>query len=109
MATTLAWTIDSLSTSTEVINGYSEVVLTAAWRCTGTDGDYSASNYGSVGLTQPAPNDPNFIPFAQLTQDEVLGWVWETVNKDETEASVTAQVNNLVNPPVITPPLPWAK
>jgi len=108
MATTITWTIDSLSTSTQVINGFSEVVLQAAWRCTGTDGIYTASNYGSVSIAEPQPNDTNFIPFAQLTQAEVLNWVWETVNQADVEASVTAQVANLANPPVITPPLPWA-
>jgi hypothetical protein len=108
MATTITWNIDSLSTSTQVINGFSEVVLQAAWRCTGTDGTNTASNYGSVGINEPQPNDPNFIPFAQLTQAEVLGWIWETVNQADVEASVTAQVANLANPPVINLPLPWA-
>ena len=107
MAITNTWGIVQLDAYPEK-DGLTDVVFTVHWNLTGDDGEgHTGYAYGSVGVTLD-PETP-YTPFAQLTQDEVLGWVWETVNKDETEASVTAQVNNLVNPPVITPPLPWAK
>ena len=105
--TTLTWTIDWMSVSSTPVEGYTEVVLTAGWRCTGVDGDYSASNYGSASFPLPAEGG-SFTPYADLTQDQVLGWCWENgVDKTTTEASVTAQVEALVNPPVVQPPLPW--
>ncbi len=106
--TTLTWSIDWLQASTQEINGHAEVVLSAGWRLTGVDGEFSASAYGSVSFPQPEVGG-SYTPYADLTQDQVLGWVWENgVDKDAAEASVTAQVANLVNPPVVTPPLPWA-
>jgi len=49
-----------------------------------------------------------FTPYADLTQAQVLGWVWANgVDKDATEASVQAQIDSQINPTVIQPPLPW--
>jgi hypothetical protein len=106
--TTLNWTIEYMSASTQPIAGQSEVVLTAGWRCTGTDGDYSASNYGACSFPEPTTSG-QFTPYAQLTQEQVLGWIWNlSINKETTEESVTQQVATLANPPVVNPPLPWA-
>ena len=114
--TTLNWTIEYMSASTQPIAGQAEVVLTAGWRCTGTETNtvdptkpFVASNYGSCSFPEPKTGD-TFTPYAQLTQDQVLGWCYENgVDKVSTEASVTQQVATLANPPVIQPPLPWAE
>ena len=108
----IVWSIDWMNTSTQTINGFSEVVVTAGWRCTGTDNstgkDYTTSNYGSVAFVEPPAGDPNFVPYANLTQQIVLGWCWSSgVNQTEVEASVTQALANLANPPVVQPPLPW--
>lgn len=106
--TTITWQIDWMSASTQTINGFSEVVLSAGWRCNGADGNVAASNYGSVSFPEPQTGG-SFTPYAQLTESQVLGWVYESgVNQTATEEAVTNQVNNLVNPPIIQPPLPWA-
>jgi hypothetical protein len=105
---TITWSIDWMQASTQEINGFTEVVLSAGWRCTGVEGEFSSLVYGSVSFPQPEEGG-TFTPYADLTLEQVLGWVWDIgVDKDATEASVTAQVENLVNPPTITPPLPWA-
>jgi hypothetical protein len=45
----------------------------------------------------------------QLAQDQVLGWIWANgVDQAVTEAAVQQQIDNQINPPVVTPPLPWA-
>lgn len=52
--------------------------------------------------------DP-FTPYDQLTQDQVLGWCWANgVDKDAVEAQVSSQLEEMLNPPVVAPPLPWA-
>jgi len=108
MATTITWQIDWMSASTQTINGFSEVVLTAGWRCNGTDGTHSASNYGSCSFPQPTTGG-QFTPYADLTQTQVLGWCWENgVNQSATELAVNTQIGLLENPPVTQPPLPWA-
>lgn len=108
MATTLTWSINWMKASTQEINGHSEVVLDAGWTLTGTDGEYTTSAYSSVTFPQPEAGGA-YTPYAGLTQDQVLGWVWQNgVDKDAAEASVTAQLELLINPVVVTPPLPWA-
>ena len=106
--TTTTWSIDWLQASTQEINGHAEVVLSAGWRLIGVDGEYSSAAYSTVSFPQPEEGGA-YTPYADLTEEQVLGWVWENgVDKDAAEASVTEQVANLVNPPVVTPPLPWA-
>ena len=105
---TITWVIEWMSASTIEINGHSEVVLTAGWRCDGVDGTYNATVYGSVGFPQPAEGG-SFTPYAQLTQDQVLGWCWGNgVDRFTTEANVVNQIDNQINPPIIQPPLPWS-
>ena len=105
MATTINWTISQLDCKPQE-DGETDVVVTAHYQCTGVDGDYTAQVYGTAGFTY-TPGDP-FTPYADLTQEQVLEWVWGSgVDKDATEASVTAQIEAQINPPIITPPLPW--
>jgi hypothetical protein len=86
--------------------GETNVVFTVHWTCAGTDGTYNASVYSTCAV--PAPT-ANFTPYQDLTQDQVLGWIWASgVDKDATEAAVNQQIAQAINPPVVTPPLPWA-
>jgi hypothetical protein len=83
-----------------------DVVVTAAWRCNGTDGTYSGTVYGTCSFTPPDPS--RFVPYADLTLAEVLNWCFASgVDKDGCEANVATQIENQINPPIITPPLPW--
>jgi hypothetical protein len=87
------------------------VVVTAAWRCNGeqTSGSntYTGTCYGTASFEAPDPTQ--FVPYPQLTENEVLSWVWAAgIDKTATEASVQNQINNQINPPVIVPPLPWS-
>jgi hypothetical protein len=87
----------------------SDVVIVAHWRCSATevDGDktYSASVYSTCSV--PGPGTP-FTPYADLTQDQVLGWIWANgVDKAATEAAVAQQIALQKNPVVVSPPLPW--
>ena len=50
----------------------------------------------------------NFIPFDGLTEDVVLGWVWEALGdqKAEIEANLTAKVEKQLNPTTANG-MPW--
>ena len=85
-----------------------DVVVTAAWRCNGSQDGHKGTCYGTATFSAPDPNA--FIPYPQLTEEEVLGWVWASgINKASTEASVQKQIDDQINPPVIVPPLPWTQ
>ena len=111
MSATITWVIEWMQCVPQE-GQYTDVVITAGWRCTGAQTangvDYSATSYGTASFSQPAEGG-SFTPYADLTQDQVLGWCWANgVNKAATEASVQTQIDNQINPPVIQPPLPWA-
>jgi hypothetical protein len=82
-----------------------DVVITADWRCNGTQDQYSGTCYGSCSF---APPSGSFTPYEDLTEQQVLGWCFANgVDQKAIEANVTQQIADQVNPPVITPPLPW--
>jgi hypothetical protein len=101
---TLSWIIERLLVKpTE--GTYSDVVITADWRCNGSQDQYSGTCYGSCSFAAPSGS---FTPYPDLTQEQVLGWCYANgVDKTAIEANVTQQINNQINPPVIAPPLPW--
>ena len=82
-----------------------DVVITADWRCNGSQDNYSGTCYGSASF---APPTENFTPYPDLTQDQVLGWCFSNgVDQTAIETNVTQQINDQINPPVMTLPLPW--
>jgi hypothetical protein len=80
-------------------------VTVAHWRVTEVDGDYSASSYGTVGFT-PDASDPSFVAYDNLTESDVLGWVWAEVDLAATEAALTADIEAQKNP-VTADGMPW--
>jgi len=80
-------------------------VTIAHWRVTAEDGEYTASAYGTVGFTPDASAD-GFIAFDDLTEADVLGWVYEEVNQAETEAALAADIAGQKTP-VTTDGVPW--
>lgn len=104
MATTCTWSVSALDCYPQA-GGETDVVFNVHWTCSGTDGTYTSSVYSTCAV--PAPSG-SFTPYADLTQDQVLGWVWANgVDKDAAQAAVQQQIDNQINPPVVTPPLPW--
>jgi len=99
------WKIENMVVK-PVDGAYTDAVVTATWRCTIVDGVHTASNYGSMGFASPTNN---FIAYPDLTEADVLGWVWANgVNKDEVEANVARELDMQKNPPTVAKELPWA-
>jgi hypothetical protein len=70
------------------------------------DGAYTGQVYSTTSFA--VVQGEAFTPYADLTLDQVLGWVWANgVDKDATEAAVESQIEAQKNPPVVSPPLPW--
>ena len=101
---TLSWIIERLLVKpTE--GTHTDVVITADWRCNGSQDNYSGTCYGSCSFQPPSEN---FTPYDQLTEAQVLGWCYANgVDQSAIEANVTQQIENQINPPIIAPPLPW--
>jgi len=98
------WKIESMIVKPQD-GSHSDVVVTATYRCTATDGTYTASNYGSMGFASPGDD---FVAYPDLTEADVLGWCYANgVDKDAVEANVARELDMLVNPPTVAKPLPW--
>jgi hypothetical protein len=109
MAITNTWNVQQMDAYPE-LDGEQDVVFTVHWTLTGTDGTYNGSVYGSVGVSI-GPDAP-FTPYTDLTQAQVIGWVQDALGEEQVlsyEANVAQQIDNQINPPVVTPPLPWSE
>jgi len=101
MTITYTWTIPTCEH--DIATGGINVVH---WRCTGVDGDNSASSYGTVGLT-PDPSAADFVAYADVTEAQAQAWVWASVSQDDTEAAIAAKIDAMVNPTEASG-TPWA-
>ena len=80
-------------------------ITTAHWTCTAVDGDYTASVYSTCSFALATPS----IPYASVTESEVLDWCWNNgVSKDATEASLAQQIELQKNP-VTSTGTPWSQ
>jgi hypothetical protein len=84
-------------------------VFVVHWRVTAeeTVGEdtFTASAYGTVGFT-PDPDADGFVAYDSLTEEVVMGWVHAEVDKDATEAALTANIAGQKNP-VSADGMPW--
>jgi hypothetical protein len=81
-------------------------ITVAHWRCSAVDGDYTQSAYGTCGFT-PDASAPGFKAYDGVTEADVLGWVWGSVDKAAAEASLETQIEAQKNP-VSASGTPWA-
>jgi len=99
--TTFSWNIANLERET-----YDGFVFTAHYTINAEDGTYTAGSYGSIGLERPE----ELIPFAQLTEEIVVGWVKDKLTEEKVtdiEAALQAQLDEK-HAPTKAAGLPWA-
>lgn len=74
-------------------------VYAGGWTATYEEGGESAYAYGSVSFPEPDPN--NYKPYSQLTEEEVLNWVFDALGVDQVvgiQESLYQQVQEKLNP-----------
>jgi hypothetical protein len=100
MATNYSWKIANLER--ETADGF---VFTVHYTVNADNGVYTAGAYGSLGLERP----DNLIPFDQLTEDIVVGWVKDKFGDEkvaEIEAALQAQIDEK-HAPTQAAGVPW--
>lgn len=96
------WTILKMTTLPD-FQGSIDFVWGVVWQCTVTVGGVSASIVGNVTLDPESPG-VTYTPYEDLTEDQVVAWVKETLGATvvtKTETVLTAQAQSVVLP------LPW--
>jgi hypothetical protein len=106
--TQFTWTVTQLLT--ETIAGEQNYVVTAYYNVIGVDGTYSASLSNTAQFS--TANVSNFIPYEDLTNEIVIGWIQQDLGVDgvaNLEACIQGQIDSQINPPVVpqNTPLPW--
>jgi hypothetical protein len=97
--TVFTWHIAQLER--ETADGY---VFTAHYTIDANDGTYNAGAYGSIGFERP---EEGMIPFADLTEEIVIGWVKERLDVEQIEAALQNQLDEQRHPSKASG-LPWA-
>jgi len=108
MDNTYTWVIEQLD-CVPSIDGQSNVVSNVHWRVKVAKDTHEVAVYGAQELTFDSKNA--FISYVDLTKDTVVGWVQEAMGIDavtKLQETLDAKLDTLANPPIVTPPLPWA-
>jgi hypothetical protein len=108
MSVTYNWVVERMDCFPQM-QDQTNVVFTVFWRLDATDGTHTSSVFGAQAI--PYTDLTGFTPYATLTQDQVVGWVQAAMypgRVNELEANLAIGIQNLVDPPVVTPALPWA-
>jgi len=121
MAVTHTWSVsDQLQTRTQ--DGLSEVVFSVVWRLSSeetVDGTtYSISSANQISLNTDNLDPATFTAFADLTEDQVVGWAKATIDANaaegegvtcaEWEAGHNRNIAKQQNPPTAVETAPWA-
>jgi hypothetical protein len=100
--TTFTWKVAELER--ETVDGY---VYTIHYTVNAADDTYSSGAYGSLGLERP---EGELIPFGQLTEEVVIGWLKDKFGEEkvtEIEAALQAQLDEQRQPTKASG-LPWS-
>lgn len=103
--TTFTWAVTALYT--ETIGTESDYVVIADYTLVGIDGEYTASLSNTARFSTESV--AQFIPYADLTNAIVVGWIQEELGVDgvaNLEACIQGQIDSQINPvavPVYTP------
>ena len=117
MAATFVWTVLEMHIADHLVDGHDECVNIVYWQCTGSEEINGATHTSSLVRSTTIPFHPNdtYVLYPNLTEEHVLGWVWEIPSakdstltiKDITEAEVQHAIDNQVVATPLSPPLPW--
>jgi len=84
------------------------VVFDIQWMYKGTDGTYSSFITDRTSI--PFNDSSEFKEYKDLTQDEVILWIQEYTDPSiftEAEQFIAEQIDQMANPPILNPKLPW--
>ena len=113
MAIDYTWAVTSLRKTTD--GDIDNVVVQTSWTCTGTDEDGDSGVFsGATPFALNSVNPDNFIPYEELTEGDIIGWIQAVVigdYKNHVDYQIEKQIA-LVKDPVVDVPsgdLPWAE
>lgn len=86
-----------------------DVVQTVHWRYNAKETvdtkEYFAETYGATQVGEPTPE--NFTSYPDLTKEQVVGWLEETLDVESMQENLTKQIELQINPIDVTLPPPF--
>lgn len=106
MANTYNWKINALDAKVSV-DDVQNVVYTVHWSlmATSENEEHTVSNIGTHSVEYDADN---FVPYEDLTEEIVIGWLEDALDVDLMKAGLDAQIEKLITPTEITYTDPFA-
>lgn len=109
MAIVYNWVVAAMEEYPKTSDDLTDVVFIVHWRRNATavvdDKTYFADTYGALNVPAPSPED--FTPYPDLTFDQVCGWLDAGLDVITIDVGLEIQIENQINPPVVSLPLPW--
>lgn len=110
MAIVYNWVISSMVEYPQTPDDLTDVVFQVNWRRNATeivnDKTYFTDTFGALSVPPPAPED--FIPYADLTEADVIAWLEAGLDVASIDEGLQNSINLLINPVQVSLPLPWA-
>ena len=102
---TYNWVIEALDCKVNEGN-LQDVVYNVHWRYSATnENDITAEAYGAQAVLPPSEED--FTPYNKLTKEQVVGWLEAAIDVPVMNSMLDNQINLIINPVDVTPPLPF--
>jgi hypothetical protein len=85
-------------------NNYEKVVNKVYWNYKATKGSISTGIGGSTDLTPP---ESIFVPFDNLQEDIVVGWISGSLDISNLQSTLNNSIDNIENPKIVQSNPPW--
>lgn len=108
MTITYTWEVTGLKTTST--GGLTDAVVQTYWKKTGTDENGNEGTFsGATPFTVSNTPAGTFIPFEELTQETILGWIKSVVvgnYEQHVNSKIAEQIAKNITP-VVDNRLPW--
>ena len=103
------WEVSTMQEYPKTADDLIDVVFLVYWNRSAVtvveEKTYVANIFGSLGVPSPDPAD--FIPYADLTFEDVCGWLDAGLDVETIDLKLATNIENQINPPIVELPLPW--
>jgi hypothetical protein len=84
-----------------------DVVSVIHWTRFAQQNNIQVLVYGTMNCA--TPSETNFTAYPDLTFEQICEWLEAGLDVSKLDASLDSQIENIINHPIITLPLPWIK
>jgi hypothetical protein len=98
------WIISAMECKVKEDN-LSDVVILVHWRYNAASDEYFADTYGATSV--PLPTGEDFTPYAELTKEQVVSWLENTLDVEAMQLQLEANIELQINPINVTLPPPF--